>query len=92
MWIMSGIFFSTARFPDAVLQPAVQALPLTAINDALRAVMIDGSSLLAVWGELAIAGGWALASFDRRSRPVPLVLAPWRTSASASAAAGPAAR
>ena len=42
MWIGSGTFFSTARFPDAV-QPLVQALPLTAINDALRAVMLDGA-------------------------------------------------
>ena len=60
--IMSGIFFSTARFPEFI-QPLVQLLPLTAINDALRAVMIDGASLLAVGGDLAVAAGWALASF-----------------------------
>ena len=35
MWIFSGIFFSTERFP-AAMQPFVQALPLTALNDALR--------------------------------------------------------
>ena len=40
MWVLSGIFFSTERFP-AVMQPFVQALPLTAVNNALRAVMID---------------------------------------------------
>jgi ABC-type multidrug transport system permease subunit len=62
MWIMSGIFFSTARFPEGV-QPLVQALPLTAINDALRAVMIDGSSLAAVGVELAIAAAWGVAAF-----------------------------
>jgi len=58
MWVFSGIFFSTDRFPGW-LQPFVQALPLTALNDALRAVMLDGASLgplapdllnLAVWG------------------------------------------
>ncbi|MCP3979855.1 MAG: ABC transporter permease [bacterium] len=62
MWILSGIFFSTARFPDA-LQPAIQVLPLTAVNDALRAVMIDGATLLGVTGELAIIGAWAVVTF-----------------------------
>ena len=41
MWIFSGIFFSTERFPAAI-QPFVQALPLTALNDALRGVMLQG--------------------------------------------------
>jgi ABC-type polysaccharide/polyol phosphate export permease len=62
MWICSGVFFSTARFPDAV-QPLIQALPLTAVNDALRAVMLDGASLAAVGGDLAIAAAWCAASF-----------------------------
>jgi ABC-type multidrug transport system permease subunit len=62
MWICSGTFFSTARFPDAV-QPWIQLLPLTALNDALRAVMLDGASLAAVSGELAISLVWAAASF-----------------------------
>ena len=42
MFVGSGVFFSTARFPDAV-QPLLRILPLTALNDALRAVMIDGA-------------------------------------------------
>lgn len=62
MWICSGVFFSTARFPDAV-QPLIQALPLTAVNDALRAVMLDGASLAAVSGDLAIAAAWCVGSF-----------------------------
>ena len=33
MWIFSGVFFSNERFP-AALQPFIQALPLTALNDA----------------------------------------------------------
>ena len=41
MWIFSGVFFSSARFPDA-LQPFIQALPLTAVNDALRASHAGG--------------------------------------------------
>jgi ABC-type multidrug transport system permease subunit len=62
MWILSGIFFSTERFPDA-MQPLVQALPLTAVNDALRGVMIEGGSLASQAGELAITGAWGVASF-----------------------------
>jgi ABC-type multidrug transport system permease subunit len=62
MWIFSGIFFSTDRFP-AALQPFVQALPLTALNDALRAVMLDGAGLGALAGELGILTAWGVASF-----------------------------
>jgi ABC-type multidrug transport system permease subunit len=62
MWICSGIFFSTSRFPD-IVQPLVQALPLTAVNDALRAVMLDGASLAAVSGELLLAAAWGAAAF-----------------------------
>ncbi len=61
MWICSGIFFSTSRFPD-VMQPAVQALPLTALNDALRAIMLDGATLMSQSSELAIIVVWTAAS------------------------------
>lgn len=62
MWILSGTFFSYARFPDA-MQPFVKALPLTALNDALRAVMIDGASLTRVSPSIAIVCAWGLVSF-----------------------------
>jgi ABC-type multidrug transport system permease subunit len=62
MWLLSGTFFSYARFPD-FLQPAIKALPLTALNDALRAVMNDGSSLTSNWVALAVLAGWGLISF-----------------------------
>ncbi len=62
MWILSGTFFSYARFPEA-MQPFVKALPLTALNDALRAVMIDGSPLTSLGSALAIVTGWGLVSF-----------------------------
>lgn len=61
MFILSGVFFSASRFPDAI-QPLVQALPLTALNDALRAVYNEGLPLSAVPGELAILGGWTVGS------------------------------
>jgi ABC-2 type transport system permease protein len=62
MWIFSGIFFSTERFPQG-LQPFVQALPLTALNDALRLVMLDGASLATLAPELAILAAWGGISF-----------------------------
>src|SRR5437879_5325194 len=62
MWILSGTFFSYARFPDA-MQPFVKALPLTALNDALRAVMIDGSRLSELGAPLGIVTAWGVVSF-----------------------------
>jgi ABC transporter DrrB family efflux protein len=62
MWILSGVFFSSANFPGA-LQPFVQALPLTALVDALRGVVLDGASLAAVGGELAVLAAWTAGAF-----------------------------
>jgi ABC-2 type transport system permease protein len=62
MWICSGIFFSTDRFPAAA-QPFIQALPLTALNDALRAVMLEGSGLAPLLGELGILVAWGVVTF-----------------------------
>jgi len=62
MWVLSGIFFSTSRFPE-VAQPIVQALPLTALIDGLRAVMLEGAGVSAVAGEMGIAAAWCVVSF-----------------------------
>ena len=62
MWILSGIFFSASNFPD-VMQPFVQALPLTALIDALRAVVLDGATLAGVAHELVVLFAWALVPF-----------------------------
>jgi ABC-type multidrug transport system permease subunit len=62
MWIFSGIFFSTERFP-AGMQPFVQALPLTALNDALRGVMLEGTGLVPLLPEIVILAVWGVASF-----------------------------
>ena len=61
MWICSGVFFSYERFPDAV-KPVIRALPLTALNDALRAVMNDGRGLAYVAPQLAILLAWAVVT------------------------------
>jgi ABC transporter DrrB family efflux protein len=62
MWGLSGVFFSAANFPDR-MQPLIQALPLTALNDALRAIMIDGASLASQAGELAIVAAWGVLGY-----------------------------
>jgi ABC-type multidrug transport system permease subunit len=62
MWLFSGVFFSSERFPKAT-QPFIQALPLTALNNALRAVMLEGRSLASIAGTLAIVAIWGLVSF-----------------------------
>ena len=72
MWILSGVFFSASHFPD-IMQPFIQALPLTAMNNALRAVMLDGATLLAIGGSIAIIMAWGAASFG-----VALAIFRWR--------------
>jgi ABC-type multidrug transport system permease subunit len=62
MWIASGVFFSAERFP-AVVQPFIQALPLTAVANVLRANMIEGASLVQVRGEVAIIAAWLVVCF-----------------------------
>ena len=47
MWIFSGVFFSYERFPE-VVHPFIRALPLTALNDALRAIILQGEPGVAV--------------------------------------------
>jgi hypothetical protein len=45
------------------MQPLIRALPLTALNDALRAVMNEGVGLAAVWPQAALLAGVAVAGF-----------------------------
>lgn len=63
MWILSGVFFSSANFPDAV-QPFIQALPLTALVDAMRAVVLEGAALGDISGELLRLGVWTVVPFS----------------------------
>lgn len=62
MWILSGVFFSYALFPE-VLHPFIQALPLTALNDALRAVMLEGAGLSGVLAPIGVMAAWCAVSF-----------------------------
>jgi ABC-type multidrug transport system permease subunit len=62
MWLLSGTFFSSERFPQ-LFQPFIKALPLTALNTLLRAVMNEGAPLWANWMNVAILLAWLVVSF-----------------------------
>jgi len=62
MWLLSGTFFSSERFPQ-VFQPFIKALPLTALNTLLRSVMNEGATLWSNWMNVSILLFWLLISF-----------------------------
>jgi ABC-2 type transport system permease protein len=62
MWVCSGVFFSYERFPDSV-KPFIRVLPLTALNDALRAVMNDAAGWLQIWPQVLILVAWGAICF-----------------------------
>ncbi len=62
MWIFSGVFFASSNFPKAI-QPFIHILPLTAVNDALRANMLEGATLAQVLPQLGIVAAWGVVSF-----------------------------
>jgi ABC-2 type transport system permease protein len=62
MWIFSGVFFSYERFP-VVIQPLIKAMPLTALNDALRASILEGTPLFHQWPRLLVMAVWGGISF-----------------------------
>jgi ABC transporter DrrB family efflux protein len=62
MYLFSGVFFSSNHFPDW-LKPVISVLPLTALNDGLRAVMIDGTGWTSIAIPVAVLAVWASATF-----------------------------
>jgi ABC-type multidrug transport system permease subunit len=60
-WVLSGVFFSSANFPDAA-QPIIRALPLTATIDAFRATMLQGAGPSAVTPQLLVLAAWMIVS------------------------------
>jgi ABC-2 type transport system permease protein len=63
MWVLSGVFFSSSNFPE-VVQPFIRVLPLTALVDALRGVVLEGASLGGIGLELATLAVWAIVPFS----------------------------
>jgi ABC-type multidrug transport system permease subunit len=62
MWVLSGIFFSSQRFPDLV-QPIIKALPLTAVIDALRANMLQGAGFTQMVPQAGVLVAWLVVCF-----------------------------
>jgi ABC-type polysaccharide/polyol phosphate export permease len=62
MWVLSGVFFASTNFPAAA-QPFIQALPLTATINALRATMLQGAGWGAVVVPMLIVVTWGVVSF-----------------------------
>jgi ABC-type multidrug transport system permease subunit len=62
MWLFCGVFFAYERYPD-VAQPVIKVLPLTPLNDAFRALMLDGASLTSLGPELGILVCWSVFAF-----------------------------
>jgi ABC-type polysaccharide/polyol phosphate export permease len=62
MWVLSGVFFSSSNFPESV-QPLIRALPLTAVVDALRGVVLEGATLGGIRAELATLAAWTIVPF-----------------------------
>jgi ABC-type multidrug transport system permease subunit len=62
MWIFSGVFFSSERFGPS-MQWFIQALPLTQLLNALRAVILEGKDWLDVAPAMAILALWGVVTF-----------------------------
>ncbi len=62
MWLFGGIFFSPDVYPEA-MQPFIQALPLTQLLSALRAVILEGAGLGSLGFELGVLAVWAVVTF-----------------------------
>jgi ABC-type polysaccharide/polyol phosphate export permease len=62
MWIASGVFFSSQKFPG-LMQPFIKMLPLTAVIDALRANMLQGANLSHMMPQVGIILFWLAICF-----------------------------
>lgn len=62
MYVVSGVFFPSDKFPD-VVQPLIKLLPLTACIDGLRAIINDGAGFGDIWREFAVLIVWGVAGF-----------------------------
>jgi ABC-type multidrug transport system permease subunit len=62
MLVCSGVFFSAARFPE-IFQRLIHLLPLTALIEGVRAVMLGGAGPTVVAPQIAILLVWGATSF-----------------------------
>jgi ABC-2 type transport system permease protein len=62
MMFLSGVFFPRDAMPD-FLAAITQFMPLTYVNEALRAVVNDGAGLLSLGPQLLGMGVWVVITF-----------------------------
>jgi ABC-2 type transport system permease protein len=58
-YFLSGTFFPKSALPAGV-QPLLQFVPLTALNDSLRNVAFEGSSLWSCWPQILVMIVWGV--------------------------------
>jgi ABC-2 type transport system permease protein len=61
-YFLSGTFFPKSALP-AGIQPVLQFLPLTALNDALRNVAFEGNSFWSCWPQMLVLLVWGVAVY-----------------------------
>lgn len=61
MMFLGGTYFPTTGAP-AFLTPLIKAMPLTYLNDALRAIINNGSSLAATQTDLLVLAAWMVVA------------------------------
>ncbi|HNT29528.1 MAG TPA: ABC transporter permease, partial [bacterium] len=61
MMFLSGVFFPIELMPEFI-RPFVRALPLTYLNDALRAVINQAEGFAAIGTDLLVMGIWLVGS------------------------------
>jgi ABC-type multidrug transport system permease subunit len=62
MYLFCGVFFSWQRFP-VEFHPLIRALPLTGLNDGLRAIINDGAGWEAIGYPAVVLVLWGVACF-----------------------------
>ena len=62
MMFLSGVFFPRDAMPD-FLASITQYMPLTYVNEALRAVVNDGAGVMSLGPQLLGMGVWAIITF-----------------------------
>jgi len=58
-YFLSGTFFPKTILPQSI-HWLIEALPLTALNDALRKVAFEGSHLSDCWKQIGILAAWGI--------------------------------
>lgn len=61
-FLLAGTFFSTSAFPSW-LRPIANALPLSYLNHAMRAVAFEGAGLKAIGWDLLALTGWGIVLY-----------------------------